>query len=103
MLWMVVAIKMVAETALLALVGRGLLLAWLARAAPGAPPRNNVFFWLLDTLSQPFVRAASWVTPRWVPPALWPLVAGCLLAFTWLAATLFKIQLCIEFGVQVCQ
>ena len=36
-------------------------------------------------------------------PATSPLVAFLLLAFGWIAATLFKIRLCLEIGVQACR
>ena len=102
MLLLASALKLIAELALLALLGRWLLGAWLRRVAPRTVD-SNVFLWLLETLCRPFVLAAGWITPRRVLPQHLPLVAFCLLAGLWLAATVLKIQLCLQLGVAQCR
>lgn len=102
MLLFVTATKLIAEIALLALLGRWVLSAWLRRLAPNAG-QGNPFLWLLDTLVRPFVVVASWITPRRVPRAYWPLVAFCLLLLVWLAALFGKIGLCLELGMELCR
>lgn len=98
MLLLVSAVKLVAELALLALLGQTVL-GWLA----GAHRDRNVFYQLLALMGRPFVRVAGWVSPPFVLPQHHPLVALCLLSVVWLAATLAKISLCISLGVAVCR
>lgn len=102
MLLFVSATKLIAEIALLALLGRWVLAAWMRRLGSGTG-RGNPFIWLLDTLTQPFIKAASWITPRWIPRAHVPLIAFCLLLLVWLAALFGKIGLCIELGMERCR
>ena len=52
MLLLASALKLIAELALLALLGRWVLAAGLRRLAPQALD-SNVFLWLLDTLCRP--------------------------------------------------
>jgi len=96
------ALKLIAELALLALLGRWLLAAWLRRLAPQAL-ESNPFLWLLDTLCRPFMAAAGWLAPRWVLREHWPLLAFCLLLGLWLAATWLKLQACLDVGMEQCR
>jgi hypothetical protein len=98
MLLLVMSIKLVAEIALLSLAGQGLL-GLLA----GAKRESNFFYRLLGVMTGPFVRAARWLAPRAVLDRHVPLVAFLLLSFVWLFATIFKVQLCLEAGVQACK
>ena len=98
MLLLISAVKLVAELALLALVGQAVL-GWLA----GTQRDRNVFYQLLALLGRPFVRLAGWVSPPFVLPQHHPLVALCLLSVVWLAATLAKISICVSLGVSVCR
>ncbi|WP_180683424.1 hypothetical protein [Tepidicella baoligensis] len=102
MLLFVTATKLIAEIALLALLGRWVLSVWLRRVAPNAG-QGNPFGWLLDTLARPFIVMASWITPRWVPREHWPVVAFCLLLLVWLVALFGKIGLCLEAGMELCR
>ena len=97
MLLLVMSIKLVAEIALLSLVGRGLL-GLLA----GAKRESNVFYRLLGVMTGPFVRVARWLAPRAVLDRHVPLVAFLLLSFVWLFATIFKVQICLQIGVEAC-
>lgn len=102
MLFVVTALKMVAEIALMALLGRWVLGAWIQRLSPQAASQN-VFLWLLDAVTRPFVQAAGWMTPRWVLRQHWSLVAFCLLLLVWVAAVIVKIALCVEEGMPQCR
>jgi hypothetical protein len=98
MLLLISAVKLVAELALLALLGQALL-GWLA----GAHKERNLFYQLLALMGRPFVRAAGWISPAFVLPQHHPLVALCLLSVVWLAALLAKISVCVSLGVAVCR
>ena len=64
---------------------------------------TNVFYGLLKTLTNPFVKGARLISPKLVLDRHVPLVAFLLLAFVWIFATLFKVQLCLDIGVQACR
>jgi hypothetical protein len=98
MLLLVMSIKLIAEIALMSLAA-----LWLVGLLSGARREGNVVYRLLKVLTGPFVRGARLVTPRLVIDRHVPLVAFLLLAFGWLIATVFKIQLCLEAGVQACR
>lgn len=98
MLLLVTSIKLVAEIALLSLAGQ-----WLLGLLAGAKRDANFFYRLLAVLTGPFVRGARWLAPRVVLDRHVPLVAFLLLSFVWLFATMFKIQICLEIGVQACR
>lgn len=98
MLLFVSSVKLVAEIALLSLLGQ-----WLLGLLAGAKRDGNLFYQLLGIVTRPFVRAARWLTPRVVIDRHVPLVAFLLLAFVWVFATLYKIQLCVQIGVQACK
>lgn len=102
MLLLVTVVKLLAEIALLALLGRWVLGAWVQRLSPGTG-RNNVFVWVFDTLCRPLLRGAAWISPRWVLRAHLSLVAFCVLLLVWMAATVAKIALCLDLGVQACR
>jgi len=98
MLLVVSSIKLVAEIALLALVGR-FLLGLLA----GAKRDSNPFYGVLDVLVRPFVRATRAITPRVVLDRHVPLAAFLLLLLVWLVVTAIKINLCVQLGLQACR
>lgn len=98
MLLLVLSIKLVAEIALLALAGQGLL-GLLA----GARRESNFFYRLLAVVTGPFVKGARWLTPRVVLDRHVPLVAFLLLSFVWLLATIAKVQICLEIGIEACK
>jgi len=98
MLLLVSSIKLVAEIALMALLGQ-----WLLGLLAGAKRDANIFYQLLGIMTKPFLRGARWLAPRMVIDRHVPLVAFLLMAFVWLFATLYKVQLCLEIGVQACQ
>ncbi len=97
MLLFVTALKMIAEIALMALVGRGLL-GLLA----GAKREHNVFYKLFDVLTSPFVKLARRLVPRRVGDRHLPLVVFVLLSALWIFATVVKIKLCLQSGINTC-
>lgn len=102
MLLFVTAAKLLAEIALMSLLGRWVLQAWLHRLRPtGGGP--NVFVWVLDTLCRPWLTAAGWISPRWVLRQHRALVAFLVLLLLWAAVTVAKIVLCLDLGVQTCR
>jgi len=98
MLLMTTAVKLLAEIALMCLLGQGLL-ALLA----GAGRDRNPFYRVLAIITGPVVRTARRLSPRPVLDRHVPLVAFFLMGMVWLAATVVKISLCLEAGVQTCQ
>ncbi len=98
MLTALTLVKLVAEIALMALLGR-FVLGLLA----GARREQNLFWQILDMTVRPFTWVARQVTPRVVLDRHVPLVAFLLLAFAWLAATGWRIAHCVEIGVHLCR
>lgn len=101
MLAVLISLKLVAEIALLALLGQWLL-GWISALMGTARERNPVYK-LLQLAGRPFVQATRVCTPRLVLDQHVPLVAFLLLLFIWLAVTFAKIQLCLQIGVSRCQ
>lgn len=98
MLTSLVLVKLVAEIALMCLLGR-----WVLGLLAGGRREQNLFYQLLDMAVRPFVLVARFITPRAVLDRHVPLVAFLLLAFTWLAVTVWRIQVCVEIGIHLCQ
>jgi hypothetical protein len=98
LLILVSMLKLLAEIALLALAGQGVL-ALLA----GAKRDQNLFYQLLQILTRPFVAGARLITPRVVLDRHVPMVAFLLLFFVWVAATTAKISICVRIGVEMCK
>jgi hypothetical protein len=98
MLLLLSSVKLVAEIALLALVGR-----WLLGVLAGARRETNIFWRVLDAMVQPFVRTIRAVTPRVVLDRHIPLAAFVALGMVWVVATLAKIEWCLEHGVALCR
>lgn len=98
MLLLVTSVKLIAEIALLALLGQ-----WIVGLLAGGRREHNLFYQILAGIGRPFVRAARWISPRVVLDRHVPLVAFLLLVFVWLVATITKIQTCLRIGVQLCQ
>jgi len=90
--------KLLAEIALMALLGQGVL-AILAGAKRG----QNVFYQLLQVLTRPFIAGTRWITPKVVLDRHVPIVAALLLSFIWIAATFTKISICVQIGVEACK
>jgi len=98
MLTLISSIKLVAEIALLALLGQWIL-GWLA----GPRRAQNLFYQILYQVGRPFVVLARRLSPSFVLERHHALVAFLLLCLLWLAATAAKIQHCLLIGVQLCR
>jgi hypothetical protein len=97
MLFFATSVKLIAEIALMALVGQ-----WLVGLFAGARRDGNLFYRLLKVLTDPFVRGARFITPRVVIDRHVPAVAFFWLGVIWAVATFTKIQMCVTAGVQAC-
>lgn len=91
-------IKLIAEIALMALLGQ-----WVLGLLAGAKKDQNLFYQILQIISRPFVSVARLLTPKLVLDRHVPLVAFLLLLFIWLGATIYKIQTCLQIGVELCK
>ena len=98
MLFLISAVKLITEVALLALVGQ-----WVLGLLAGKRRDQNFFYQLLLLMGKPFVRAARLVTPNLVLERHLPLVAFLILAFIWMGVTLTKVNHCLKIGVALCQ
>jgi hypothetical protein len=98
MLLLVSSIKLVAEIALMAFLGRFVLGLLVGNRRAGNP-----FFGVLDVLTRPFVTFTRRVTPRVVIDRHVPIVAFLLLVMIWIAATGAKIRLCLQVGIELCR
>ena len=98
MLLLVTTVKLIAEIALLALLGQ-----WLLGLLAGAKRDQNIFYQILQILGRPFVAVARLVSPKLVVDRHLPLVAFFLLLFVWLGVTILKIQTCMQIGVELCK
>jgi hypothetical protein len=98
MLLFVSAVKLVAEIALLSLVAQAVV-GLLA----GARREGNPVYRLFEVITAPFVRGTRRLVPRGVVDRHVPLLAFVLLGIVWAVATVFKIQICLEAGVQACR
>jgi hypothetical protein len=98
LLIVVSAVKLLAEIALLALLGQGVL-ALLA----GAKRETNLFYQLLQIMTRPFLAGTRFITPKVVLDRHVPIVAFLLLFMVWGAATITKISICVQIGVEQCR
>lgn len=98
MLLLVSSVKLVAEIAVLALLGQ-----WLLGLLAGRRRDQNFFYRLLQVLTQPFTRVVRAITPRIVLDRHVPLATFLLLALVWLVATVSKVNLCLQMGMQACR
>lgn len=98
MLFVVSIFKLLAEVALLALLGQGVL-ALLA----GAKREQNLFYQVLQIVTRPVLTAARFISPKIVIDRHVPVVAALLLFFIWVIATITKISLCVQTGMLLCK
>jgi hypothetical protein len=98
MLLLVSVIKLIAEIALLAFAGQ-FVLGLLA----GAKRADNFFYRFFDVLTKPFVRVTRAITPRVVLDRHVPLAAFVALLSVWLIATIAKVNVCLEIGMELCK
>lgn len=97
-LLLVSSVKLIAEIALLALAGQ-----WLLGLLAGGRRDSNFFYRLLQVMTRPFVKAVRLVSPSFVLDRHIPLAAFLLLLSVWLVATVLKINVCLQLGVDACR
>lgn len=98
MLTPLLIVKLVCEIALWSLLGRGAMVLLTA-----GRPQGNLVYGLLHALSQPFVAVVGRLSPRFILQRHHALATFLLLAVVWLAATLGKIQWCLQAGMAACR
>jgi hypothetical protein len=98
MLLFVSALKLLAEIALMCLLGQ-----WLLGLLAGAKRDSNPIYQLFQLLTKPFIQAARFIAPKQILDRHMPLVAACLLFFIWLCALILKINTCLAMGMEVCR
>jgi uncharacterized protein YggT (Ycf19 family) len=92
------AVKLVAEIALMALLGQGLLFV-----LAGAKREANFFYQLLLVLTKPFTAVVRKLTPVLVADQHVPVVAFFLLLIVWFVVTLEKVRYCVSVNMVGCQ
>ena len=95
---LVSSIKLVAEIALMALLGQ-----WLLGLLAGAKRDGNLFYQLLQVVSKPFTLLVRRITPKRVADQHVPLVTFFLLLIAYAVVTLERIALCVQTGVEACK
>lgn len=96
-LLLVVVLKALAELAFMFLAGRGILYVLAAGKRQG-----NIFYQLFCILTDPLLRAARWITPRFVVDTHIPLVTLMLLLWIWLAAAFWALPAMCSSGKYDC-
>jgi hypothetical protein len=91
-------LKLICEIALLALAGRGLL-ALLA----GKNKSTNLFYQMLEVMTQPFVSVARLITPKVILDRHVPLVAFSLMSVLWVVTLFEKVRICTQIGIELCK
>lgn len=98
MLTLVLAIKLIAEIALLALLGQ-----WVLGLLLGASAQANPFYGLLQLVGRPWVLAVRWLLPRSVAARHVPVVAFFGVLALWVAVSIAKVKICLQIGVALCK
>jgi hypothetical protein len=98
MLLLVMAVKLVAEIALMALLSQ-----WLLGLLAGAKRETNMFYKLLQVITRPFIKVTRMISPRFVLDRHVPLGAFLLLSVVWFVAVITKINLCLQLGPGACR
>ncbi|HSV61023.1 MAG TPA: hypothetical protein VLJ19_19170 [Variovorax sp.] len=98
MLLLASSVKLIAEIALLALLGQ-----WLLGMLAGKRREENFFYRLLQVLTNPFTKVVRAITPRVVLDRHVPLATLLLMLVIWLLATLAKVNICMQVGMEACR
>lgn len=98
MLFAVTAVKLIAEIALMCLIGR-FVLGLMA----GAKRDDNLIYQLLGFVTQPFEKLVRAISPKLVLDRHIPLAAGLFLLMLWFISLLMKAQICLEIGMDQCR
>lgn len=97
MLLAVTALKLIAEIALMALLGR-----WILGLLAGRRREDNLVYQVLGQVTRPLERLTRVLSPSLVLDRHIPLATAGLLATLWLVSTLLKVRVCLDIGVAQC-
>jgi hypothetical protein len=98
MLALATTVKLLAEIALLALLGQ-----WVVGLLAGRARERNPFYRVLQLIARPWVKAARWISPAVVIDRHLPLVAFAVLLLIWGAAAVAKVSICLQIGIALCK
>lgn len=98
MLLTISIVKMICEIALMALLGKGLLFV-----LAGQQREQNVFYRLLNILSQPFEVIVRKITPRFILDSHIPVATFSTLACLWMFSVMMKVEICINASMVGCR
>ena len=98
MLAVATTVKLLAEIALLALLGQ-----WVIGLLTGQARERNPFYRVLQLIARPWVKAARWITPAFVLDRHLPLVAFAVLLLIWGGAAIVKVSTCLQIGIALCK
>jgi hypothetical protein len=93
-LFLISVLRTLVEVAGLALLGQGVL-ALLA----GKYRHENLFYRVFQIVTRPVIKAARFITPRFIIDAHVPFLAFFLLFWLWIALALAKRHLCALHGL----
>ena len=98
MLALATTVKLLAEIALLALMGQ-----WVIGLLSGQARERNPFYRVLQLIARPWVKAARWISPAFVLDRHLPLVAFAMLLLIWGGAAIVKVSTCLQIGIALCK
>ena len=98
MLAVATTFKLLAEIALLALLGQ-----WMVGVLAGTNRASNPVYRVLQLVGRPWISAARWLSPRVVADRHLPWVAVLLLVLAWMVADFAKVAICLQIGVALCR
>ena len=98
MLALATTVKLLAEIALLALMGQ-----WVIGLLSGQARERNPFYRVLQLIARPWVKAARWISPAFVHDRHLPLVAFAVLLLIWGGAAIVKVSTCLQIGIALCK
>ena len=98
MLAVATTVKLLAEIALLALLGQ-----WVVGLLSGQARERNPFYRVLQLIARPWVQAARWISPAFVLDRHLPLVAFAVLLLIWGGAAILKVSTCLQIGIALCK
>lgn len=97
-LLIVVMLKALAELALMFLLGRGILYI-----LAGPKREGNFFYGIMRVVTDPVIRAARRLSPRFVPDAHVPFVAVALVVWVWVILVFWALPAMCASGAYDCR
>jgi hypothetical protein len=95
MLLAAIIFKALVEVALVVMIGQGVLFVFA-----GASRHQNLVYRIFATVTQPVMKAARFITPRFIVDQHIGLVAFFLLLVLWIAALALKVYFFVEQGAR---